>query len=157
MSHVPATCLADLTRQSLSVHSRILSPDIKASFEAGNKVAFDRLSARWLHLMQELDTVLGTNQQLMLGPWLANAKTFAHTTVDWAGIDYDARSLITIWGGSELDDYARREWQGLVGDYYYSRWELYFDSLDNSLTTGTKPEKIDWYAFGSKWAHKQNT
>ena len=149
--------LTDLTRQALSVRSRVLLPRIKAAFEARNKVEFDRLSARWLHLMKELDTVLGTNEQFMLGPWLANARAYAHSPAERTSLNFDARSLITIWGKPQNADYARREWQGLVGDYHYSRWKLYFDSLDKSLVSGGKPEKIDWYAFGSRWAHEQHT
>ena len=149
--------LTDLTRQVLAVRSRVLLPKINAAFDVRNKVEFDRLSGRWLHLMKELDTVLGTNRQFMLGPWLANAKSYARTPSDWARINFDARSLITVWGKPQIADYARREWQGLVGDYYYSRWKLYFASLDKALSTGTTPKEIDWYAFGSKWAHEQNT
>lgn len=149
--------LTDLTRQALAVRSRVLLPQINAAFDARDKADFDRLSGRWLHLMQVLDKVLGTNRQFMLGPWLANAQSYAHTHDESAAINYDARSLITIWGKPEIADYARREWQGLVGDYYYSRWKLYFESLDKALATDGKPQEIDWYAFGSKWAHEQNT
>lgn len=148
--------LTDLTRQALAVRSRVLLPKINAAFDTRNKVEFDRLSGQWLHLMKELDAVLGTNQQFMLGPWLARAKAYTHTPDEWAKVNYDARSLITIWGRPDVADYARREWQGLVGDYYYSRWKLYFDSLDHALSTGEKAESIDWYAFGEKWAHEQN-
>lgn len=149
--------LTDLTRQALAVRSRVLLPKINAAFDARDKTEFDRLSGRWLHLMQELDAVLGTNRQFMLGPWLANAKSYANTPGEAARINYDARSLITTWGKPEIADYGRREWQGLVGDYYYSRWKLYFESLDKALATDGKPQEIDWYAFGEKWAHKQNT
>jgi len=148
--------LTDLARQALAVRSRVLLPRIKAAFDAGDKVEFDRLTERWLYLMKELDAVLGTNRQFMLGPWLANAKAYAHTPREWARINYDARSLITIWGKPNIADYARREWQGLVGDYYYSRWKLYFSTLDKALRTKSQPKKIDWYAYGSKWAHAQN-
>ncbi|MEW9573023.1 alpha-N-acetylglucosaminidase [Rhodanobacter sp. Si-c] len=149
--------LTDLTRQALSVHSRVLLPRIKAAFEAKDKARLNRLTAQWLHQMKELDTVLGTNEQFMLGPWLANAKSYAHSAEEWTGIEYDARALITIWGNPQEADYARREWQGLVGDYYYARWKLFFDSLDTALSTGDKPKAIDWYAMGEQWAHARNT
>ncbi|NID16714.1 alpha-N-acetylglucosaminidase [Luteibacter yeojuensis] len=147
--------LTDLTRQALAVRSRVLLPEINAAFEARDKAGFDRLTAQWLHWMQRLDAVLGTNRQFMLGPWLARAKTYAKTPDEWAAINYDARSLITIWGRPDVADYARREWQGLVGDYYYARWKLYFDSLKKALDTGGKAERIDWYAFGETWARGQ--
>ncbi|WP_426702891.1 alpha-N-acetylglucosaminidase [Rhodanobacter sp. Col0626] len=149
--------LTDLTRQALSVRGRVLLPRIKAAFEAKDKAEFDSLSARWLQLMKQLDAVLGTNEQFMLGPWLAHAKSYTRSSADSAAVEYDARALITLWGNPQEADYARREWQGLLGDYYYSRWKAYFGSLDDALDKGRKPESIDWYAFGEKWAHERNT
>lgn len=149
--------LTDLTRQALAVRSRVLLPQINAAFEARDAAKFDRLSGQWLHWMERLDAVLGTNEQFMLGPWLARAKAYAKTPAEWAAINYDARSLITVWGRPDVADYARREWQGLVGDYYYARWKLYFDSLKKALSTGGKADRIDWYAFGEKWSHEQKT
>lgn len=146
--------LTDLTRQALAVRSRVMLPEINAAFEARDVARFDRLTGEWLRSMKQLDAVLGTNRHFMLGPWLARAKAYATSPAEWSAINYDARSLITIWGRPDVADYARREWQGLVGDYYYARWQRYFDSLKTALRTGNKVEKIDWYAFGEAWAHE---
>jgi alpha-N-acetylglucosaminidase len=35
------------------------------------------------------------------------------------------------------------------------RWQMYFDSLSNSLATGETPKQVDWYAFGDRWNHSQ--
>jgi alpha-N-acetylglucosaminidase len=69
-------------------------------------------------------------------------------------LEYDVRSLLTTWGGrasSEegLHDYANREWSGLVGGLYRTRWKTYFDAL----ATGKDPATIDWFALEDRWAH----
>ena len=30
-------------------------------------------------------------------------------------------------------DYAAKQWNGLIRDYYYPRWKLFFDKLDQVL------------------------
>ncbi|GGJ98837.1 hypothetical protein GCM10007063_21410 [Lentibacillus kapialis] len=153
--------LMDVTRQVISNESRILLPRIKAAYNAKNREKFNELSDQWLHWMKLLDQVVGTNKQTMIGPWLEKARSFALNEEGAANLEYDARTLLTVWGnrsGSEagLQDYSNREWQGLVGDYYYSRWKAYFDSLDKALKTGENPKSIDWYEFGNNWAKQTN-
>ena len=47
---------------------------------------------------------------------------------------FSAKNQVTLWGpNAEINDYSAREWAGLTGDYYYGRWELYFNTLFNCL------------------------
>src|SRR5699024_4372831 len=88
----------------------------------------------------------------MLGPWLKKAENWATSEGGIEQLKYDAKSLITIWTPqNSLNDYARRQLSGLTGDYYYSRWESYFDTLEAALETKTAPKSIDWYEFGEDW------
>ncbi|MTW84384.1 alpha-N-acetylglucosaminidase [Virgibacillus dakarensis] len=153
--------LMDVTRQVISNESRMLLPQIKAAYNTKDKKSFEELSDQWLHLIKLLDQVVGTNKQTMIGPWLNQVHSYAANEDEAVKLEYDARTLLTVWGnraGSNagLQDYANREWQGLVGDYYYSRWNTYFDSLDGALQTGEEPKPIDWYDFGNSWAKDTN-
>jgi hypothetical protein len=70
--------------------------------------------------------VLATSPQHLLGPWLADARSWGATRAEKDPLEYDARSIITTWGGREsseegLHDYANREWAGLVGGLYHAR------------------------------------
>ena len=49
--------------------------------------------------------------------------------------EYNARNLLTLWGESgEIDDYAAKNWGGIVSGYYYNRWDLFLNmSLDSML------------------------
>jgi alpha-N-acetylglucosaminidase len=149
--------LMSVTRQVLANRSHVLLPKIKAAYESGDLQRFRKLSAAWLHNMQLVDKVVGTNKRMLLGAWLQHAREIAAGAKETARLEYGARSLVTVWGNKAaanggLHDYANREWQGLVGDYYYSRWKAYFGSLAKALKTGHSPKPIDWYAFGKRWA-----
>ncbi len=41
--------------------------------------------------------------------------------------EMNAKRLLTVWG-TIFNEYAYRMWQGLVGDYYYSRWEKWISA-----------------------------
>lgn len=45
---------------------------------------------------------------------------------------------LTIWGYSgALSDYAAKHWSGLVGDYYFGRWNLLLLRLTAAVSSGT--------------------
>ncbi|KAF0774397.1 hypothetical protein AaE_001903, partial [Aphanomyces astaci] len=95
---------------------------------------FERLTANTADLldrMTDLDLLLNTNQDFMLGPWLHDARSLAGEDGDdvaAAYFEYEARNQITRWGDNNrnaLSDYAGKEWGGLVGSYYIPRWRLW--------------------------------
>lgn len=55
---------------------------------------------------------------------------------DW--LEFNARNQITLWGPhGEINDYAKKEWGGLVRSYYKARYSLLFDMADDSLLHNT--------------------
>src|SRR5690606_1747880 len=121
-----------------------------AAYDAGDVTEFDQLTGTWMDLIAQLDDVLATQQDFLLGFYAEHAKAQNGAI----GV-YDLQNLLTTWGTKQsfsLHDYANREWQGLVGDFYASRWELYFDGLRTALTTGKSAPSIDWFAFDEDWA-----
>ncbi|MEW2399680.1 alpha-N-acetylglucosaminidase TIM-barrel domain-containing protein [Streptomyces sp. NPDC046862] len=154
--------VVDVARQVLSNRSRVLLPQIKAAYEAGEKALFGRLTRTWLDWMDLLDDLLATSRPHLLGRWLADARTWGADRAEKDRLEYDARSLLTTWGGrasSEegLHDYANREWSGLVGGLYRTRWQTYFDALAKGLAMGKAPATIDWFALEDRWAHAHET
>jgi alpha-N-acetylglucosaminidase len=151
--------LVDIARQTLANESRVLLPRIAAAYRAKDRPRFEALTQCWLGLMDLQDRLLASNRFFLLGPWLARVRPWASSPAELARLDFDARSLLTIWGdrqaseGAGLHDYANRDWAGLTGDYYRPRWRKYFDALDESLRTGAAPKPIDWFAIGARWSH----
>ncbi|WP_223205865.1 alpha-N-acetylglucosaminidase [Streptomyces xanthii] len=155
--------LLDVTRQVLSNRSRILLPQIKSAYEAGDRALFQRLTGTWLTWTDLLDQALATSGQHLLGRWIADARAWGADAAERDRLEYDARSLLTTWGGRSgsedggLHDYANREWAGLVGGLYRERWKTYFDALSAALESGERPAAIDWFALEDRWAHGHET
>ena len=151
--------LVDIARQTLANESRTLLPRIKGAYEERNRPRFESLTRCWLGLMDLQDELLASDRFFLLGRWLADVQPWGSSSGEQARLEFDARSLLTIWGDRQasaegaLHDYGNRDWAGLTRGYYRVRWQRYFDSLDESLRTGTAPRPIDWYAFGESWSH----
>ena len=146
--------LVDVARQVVANHSRSALPRILAAYRAGDRAEFDRLSGRFTAQIDLLDRLLGTDPHFLFGTWQDGAERSAGGAPERAALRYDVRSLVTLWAnGTTLQDYARREFNGLVGDYYGMRWKTYFDSLDTALATGQSPKQIDWATVAQQWAH----
>ncbi|MFF0265740.1 alpha-N-acetylglucosaminidase TIM-barrel domain-containing protein [Kribbella sp. NPDC004536] len=145
--------LVDVARQVVANDSRTLLPRISAAYQAGDLQQFRKLTANWLQRLKLLDDLLGTDDNFLLGSWLAGASAQAAGPEEAAALRYDVRTLITDWTATAtLQDYARREWNGLVGDYYAGRWRTYFAALDTALSTGQPPTPVDWKAYAEQWA-----
>lgn len=88
----------------------------------------------------------------VLRPEIAAEVSEATTAdADWLELD-NARTLLTTWGGQPqaeaggLHDYAYRQWQGLLSDFYYPRWHYYF-------THDLQAPPEGWFASDWAWAH----
>lgn len=151
--------LVDVARQVLANESRRLLPLIRRAYESGDAIQFEALTGEWLRDMRLQDELLRTNEFFLLGRWLAYVPAWASSPAELARLDYDARSILTTWGGRKaseegpLHDYANRDWAGLTSSYYLPRWKLYFDSLRRAMREKKSPRPIDWYAFGGRWNH----
>lgn len=148
--------LTDISRQALTDYVRKLIPAIKTAHETGDTEAFNTRRDAFLQLILDIDELLNTNSEFMLGHWTERARKMADevagTTLDdrdWLEMN-NARQIITTWGarnqseGGGLRDYSYRQWGGLMKDYYYERWKVWFDA-------GMKAP--DWFNWEWNWAH----
>ncbi|MFI0923970.1 alpha-N-acetylglucosaminidase [Streptomyces sp. NPDC021012] len=155
--------VVDVARQALTNRSRVLLPRVKAAYEAKDLAGFRELVREWSADEELLGRLVGSDRRLLLGPWLADARSWGADAAERDRLEYDARSILTTWadrGPSEtggLHDYANREWAGLVQDVYAPRWAAYFASLDTALVRGTAPVAVDWFAREDAWAHGHQT
>ncbi|HEX7323867.1 MAG TPA: alpha-N-acetylglucosaminidase C-terminal domain-containing protein [Rhodanobacteraceae bacterium] len=151
--------LVNVTRQVISNRARVLLPQIRAAYAAKDAAHLNQLTQTWLDDMRLLNRLLASNRHFLLGTWLAPARAAGvGNAQELARLEYDQRSLITVWGPrraadqGRLHDYANRQLAGLVSGYYLPRWQRFFASIEQSLATGKPPAPIDWYALGHAWA-----
>ena len=99
------------------------------------------------------DELTGTVTNAMLGNWLKLARAEGKNPAEKAYMEFQARTMITLWGdregSDELHDYAAREWNGLLKDFYKQRWVSYLNILRCSLVTGNKP--LDYNRYDAEY------
>ncbi|MET9310872.1 alpha-N-acetylglucosaminidase TIM-barrel domain-containing protein [Kribbella sp. NPDC003505] len=142
--------LLEVARQSVADRSRTLLPQIRSAYEAGDLGRFTQLTDTWLGYIAGVDDLVGTNEQYLIGRWLEQARSWGADSAESAQLEYDARKQLTSWGlrTTDLQDYAYREWSGLLDGYYAPRWKQYFEALK----AGTAAPQIDWYDVAEQWS-----
>jgi Alpha-N-acetylglucosaminidase (NAGLU) C-terminal domain/F5/8 type C domain/NPCBM-associated, NEW3 domain of alpha-galactosidase len=147
--------IVDLGRQVLSNDTRTLLPAIRQAYTSRDTAAFDALTAEWTTKLGMMDRLLAADATSLFGVWQRQADAWAATPAETQALEHDLRTLVSIWSEDHpIQDYAGREWNGLVGDYYGPRWQLFFDALRTALRTGAPPQAVDWHAVAADWAGK---
>ena len=149
----------DLVRQVLTNRGLALYRQMISAYQAHDKVRFQQSSTAFLQLVRDLDTLLATRREFLLGHWLGQAKQMARTSGERALFEKNARTLITYWGpdnpATDLHDYANKEWSGLLRDFYLPRWEMFVTELSARLD-GKTPVMPDYFAFEHRWTEQHN-
>jgi|GEM_PF-175052 len=148
--------LVDVTRQVMANYGDVLQRRWVAAWRAGDSVGFERESAAFVRLIGDLDLLLATRKDFLLGPWLADARRKGVTVEEKALYEKNARDLITLWGdkNSPLHEYANRQWSGLLNDFYRVRWEKYFDFLRAARRKGVQPDFAAYEVAIKDWEWK---
>ena len=119
--------LVNIARQALSNHAGHIYAKTEAAYEAKDVAAYRKSSREFLQLIDDLDELLATNDEFLLGAWLEDARRWGQTDAERARLEWNARRVLTLWGKSPaLRDYAWKEWSGMLSGFYAKRWELFF-------------------------------
>ena len=125
--------LADVTRQVLADLGTRYHRQIVKAYAAGDAAEVKQLGDRMLGLIHDLDRLLGTRREFLLGPWLADARGWGTTPAEADRLERDARELLTTWTvPPNIQDYANRQWAGLLDGFYRRRWQMWLTALNNA-------------------------
>lgn len=153
--------LVDIVRQAVADHARVVYQHAIADYKAFNKQGFADNSRKFMQLLMLQDSLLATRPEFRVGTWIDYAKDAATNEDEEKLYEWNARVQITTWGprtaanDGKLRDYAHKEWNGILRDFYYPRWEAFFQSLSDELN-GSKREEIDYYAMEEPWTLARN-
>ena len=129
--------LVNVARQVLSNHVGDLHNKIVQAHNSGDAEALRDASARFLELIGDLDELVATREEFLLGKWLADARRWGDTEAERSRMEWNARRVLTLWGsGANIRDYARKEWSGMFNGFYLRRWEWYLRELGGALEKG---------------------
>jgi hypothetical protein len=131
--------LASVTRQVLGNYSAELHGQALEAWRARDRQQFGAASQQMLGLIRDLDELLATRPEYLLGRWLDDAKRWGADTQERDRLEWNARRVLTMWGEkTNIRDYSRREWSGMLSGFYLKRWEKFFAALDAALATGSE-------------------
>ncbi|KAM7263511.1 hypothetical protein ACFE04_001194 [Oxalis oulophora] len=153
--------LVDLTRQVLSKLANKVYVDAVIAFREKDAKSLASHSQMFIQLIKDIDLVLASDDNFLLGTWLESAKSLAVNPSETRQYEWNARTQVTMWydttktNQSHLHDYANKFWSGLVRSYYLPRASMYFSYLSESLTEKKSFEvekwREEWVAFSNKW------
>lgn len=128
--------LVDVTRQVLANYALVLHKKLVDGYRDQNINVLKHSSKNFIDLLDDLDELLGTEKDFLLGRWINDARQCGSTPEEKALYERNARNLITLWGGADnrLHEYSCRQWNGLIKDFYKPRWEKFFTALEKCLT-----------------------
>jgi alpha-N-acetylglucosaminidase len=134
--------LLDLTRQVLANYALPLQKKWVDAFKVKDTAVFRRSSQQFLQLIGDMDALLATRRDFLLGHWIESARSCGNTIAEKALYERNARDLITLWGdaNSPLHEYANRQWSGLLNDFYKQRWQQFFSMLGHAFQTHSEPD-----------------
>lgn len=154
--------LVDIVRQAVAEKGRLMYRVLVDAYKAGDRELFKLSSDRFLRLILMQDRLLATRPEFKVGRWLESARNLGSTEEEKDWYEWNARVQITTWGNrvaaddGGLHDYAHREWNGLLRDFYYLRWKTWLDEQLKSFQGG-QPKAIDFYALEEPWTLKHNS
>ncbi|XP_065867651.1 alpha-N-acetylglucosaminidase isoform X2 [Euphorbia lathyris] len=153
--------LVDLTRQVLSKLANQVYIDAITAFQRKHADALNLHSQIFIQLIRDIDVLLASDDNFLLGTWLESAKDLAVNPKETKQYEWNARTQVTMWydttttNQSQLHDYANKFWSGLLEDYYLPRASTYFDhlvkSLKENVSLSIEEWRKEWIAFSNTW------
>ena len=138
--------LVDITRQAMADQARIQYHRVIADYNSFSKERFKKDSQLFLDMLDMQDKLLGTRPEFRLGHWTEAAISCGNTPEEKNLYEWNARVQITTWGNrycadtGKLRDYAHKEWQGILHDFYRMRWKTYFKLMEEEMDKASKPD-----------------
>ena len=137
--------LVDVVRQSVA--------------DRGRELLYAHENEAFMEALLAQDRLLGSRPEWMVGTWIGDALKLAEAVAPGdasvrALFERNARMQLTTWGdracadGGKLHDYAYKEWNGLMRDFYLPRWQAFFDAEAAESGSGVS---LDWYALEAPW------
>jgi alpha-N-acetylglucosaminidase len=138
--------VVDLTRQVLADYGNDLQQEIANAYQTNNLPVFKQKSAQFIALLTDMDRLLATRKDFLLGKWLGDARRQGNNVHDKNLYEQNARDLITLWGNKDegLHEYACKQWAGMLNGFYKPRWQQFFTYAATSMA---KKKPIDEHYF----------
>jgi len=145
--------LADITRQVLVNYADTLQRAFAAAYAKNDKEQFHLISSKFIELLTDVDQLLATRSDFLLGRWISDARKWGTSPGEKKLFERNARNLITLWGDekSTLNEYSCRQWSGLINGFYKARWKQYFDYVNRQMRQNAPIDQKDFESRITHW------
>lgn len=141
--------IVNVGRQVLGNHFMTLRDMFTKAYDSKELDRMKYYGGLMTDILSDMDRLLATRQNQLLGKWLDDAVSWGADEVSKAYYECNARCLITTWGcrNQSLNDYGNRSWAGLMSGYYLPRWQLFIDMAIDAVECG---EELDIASFNDR-------
>ncbi|MES2306778.1 MAG: alpha-N-acetylglucosaminidase [Gemmatimonadota bacterium] len=153
--------LVNLARQVLGQRGITYVNRVESAFNKRDRAALLAAEHDITTLLRDLDALVGTREEFLLGKWIADARRWGSTDAERHLYEWNARNIITLWGtkctegqNDDLNLYAFKEWEGMFSGYFLPRWEAFFAALNHSLDTGTPFDRKPFASAMCDWEQR---
>jgi alpha-N-acetylglucosaminidase len=154
--------LTSVGKQVLGNHFITIRDHFTEAYKIHDVNKMKEYGSAMLELIADIDELLASNPNTLVGKWISDAKSFAKNDSEKKYYEQDARKIISVWGeqGHDLNDYANRSIAGLMKDYYGGRWKIFIDaaikSVDNQTDFKEKEVLQEVDKFSNDWSESTN-
>ncbi len=129
--------LVDVTRQILANYADSVQRKLSYAYQHNDLDTYRVCADKFLQIILDMDTLVNTRKEWRLGTWVESAKSWGSTSEEKALYECNAKNLIATWGprDSEIYDYSWRLWSDMLQSYYYVRWKMFFDYMEQCIAT----------------------
>ncbi|XP_023172139.2 alpha-N-acetylglucosaminidase [Drosophila hydei] len=126
--------LVDITRQFLQQSFDRIYVNLKSAYRKEQLGRVEYLADKLLELFEDMERILASGHNYLLGNWLEAAKQLAPSEEHRPIYEFNARNQLTAWGpNGQILDYATKQWSGLMSDYYQPRWNMFLEGVKLAL------------------------
>jgi len=131
--------LVDVTRQVLANYADTVHRQFSKSYKEKDTTAFKQQVQHFIGIIEDMDALLATKKDFLLGQWLQSAKSWEKMPEENGLYERNARNLVTLWGdkNSSLHEYSNRQWSGLLNGFYKPRWQQFLNAAMNAAREGS--------------------
>lgn len=151
--------LCDMVRQALSNRFNTNQKKFAEFYKSKELSKLEEIAKDQLQIILDADKVASHRSEMCFSRWICDSHKLASDEEEKRYFNLNARTLVTLWGDingncAYLYDYSWREWSGLMGDYYYYRWEKFYSEVVEALKNGKSfhEKKLDNYATRNNYA-----
>lgn len=149
----------DLLRMTLTVACDDYFEVLKRARIAKDSECFAQYSKKFLAAMELIRELSTYNEDELLGNWVGRGVDFtkdprngSYAPFDLDMMSYNAKILLTVWASAPITNYANRQFDGLMEDYFIKMWRLLLERVNDALSKSLEaPEKLGAECFSIGW------